>query len=210
MLHPIFADCCASDSRKYDLSEPFAFDGWAIATDGKILVRCPQEGTGLTFLPGRKVPNPYPIFEAAEGVEYEKITLPPASEHVECGTCKGTGKIGQGKFCCQNCSYEYVLTLDGNPIAYDCLDCDGSGRIPNSSPVKIWEEPAYYLMARYVGLLLRHGITEISVPTREDKPRKMNDPKFACRFFGDGFDGWLMPMDTRVVERDLEREKISR
>lgn len=201
-IHAILQECVDLNwynGKEYDLRTPWPHGEHIYATDGRIMARCPLDGNATPLADGRKVVDVTQITQH-EGVPLRAVPLPDAVEHKPCAECGGSGLIVSGQ--CQ-CGCGQPIMRNGQPVAYDCDQCRGKGAETNDAPVLVAESPRIYLAAHFVGLLRRHGVGEVMVPTIPSKG--MTKPAAACRFHGDGFDGWVMPMDTKGVEKDIRK-----
>ena len=195
----ILFEACG-ESGRYDLSKPYRWGDAAYATDGRIMVR--SAITDGIELPGeRKVPDPNRI-EDGQGCDRVVRDLPEAEATKFCNRCSGTGK--SDSYECENCGETQRITINGVRVEIDCLSCDGNGTTPNLDPVMVSDLPRVYVQARYVALLRRHGVRLVNVPAIPQRGTKNTGGlREAITFSGDGFDGWLMPMVTELVEKDL-------
>jgi len=184
-LHPILLECCG-EKTSYDLTRPFRWGHWAFATDGRIMVRQANAAELVPLEKGRKVPDPDRIM-VDHACPTIRVLIPQVAETIQCNTCTGTGSNMRGELVCEECGAVYRITLEGEPLS-----------LPNCEPVRVAESPNVYFQARYLGLLHRYGVREIMIP---------NDLKFPATFTGDGFEGWLMAMDTKGVEKDWQESR---
>jgi len=194
-LHTIFFEVCGERSDRYDLSQPYAWGGFMYATNGHIMVRCKRVDFGTDFCNG-KVPDPSKI-TGDDGVPRRLLPIPECNESKPCDACDGSGLITSGLLECE-CGECFQIKLNGQNLAYDCLECAAKGSQPNDEAILVAESPKIYFQARYLALIRRHGVREFNVPFKY--------PDIAT-FSGDGFEGWLMPMDTKQVERELQIER---
>lgn len=196
-LHPIFAECCDPNYKRYDISRPFVRGEWICATDGRILVRCPRAGIEWPDEPDRKVPKAESIFD---DISRTAFPLPECEGPKPCPECKGTGVNASGEIVCEESGIIFPILRHGKPVEIDCEVCDGEGSGFNfDGPIRsllVRDTPRYYLGENYAWLLRKHGVGEIHVP---DSTRYT-----ALYFVGDGFDGWLMPHNTERVEAELQ------
>lgn len=200
----IFDVCREGATKRYDLSTPYPWGDWIYGTNGHIMVRCPIGcDLDLKLADGRKVPDPLRI-SSGQDVERIAVELPEANETKPCEWCNATGKTD--RYQCDNCGDTQQVMVGGKPIQFDCPDCDGKGNVPNDEVVRVLDLPRCYLMARYVGLLRRHGVRYVSVPAVPLEGKSVGELREAITFSGDGFEGWLMPQDTKLVEQDMARE----
>lgn len=198
-LPAIFSDACGTITKRFDLKTPFPWGDHVYATDGHIMVRCPNDG-GLTLEDGRKVPDPTRAF-ACGHVERITVPLPDAVETIPCVWCRRTGSVTG--YQCENCGETQEVMHRGKAVEFDCPDCDGKGVIANPEAVMVSDSPRLYLAARFIGMLGRHGIEAVDIPANPTLSRRaQGDGREAVTFSGDGFEGWLMPLDTDCVERD--------
>ena len=208
-LPPIFAECCDQHARRYDLSKPFVRTGRIYATDGRILILYTGSPIELPDEPGRKVPLVESLPDEAANVARSPFPLPECDGPIACIWCKGTGVNATGGLHCDDCGEFFAITRHGKPVEIDCHRCDGIGHTIRTDPILIRESPPYYLQANYVHLLRKHGVTEVMVPNVIPKMGKAGNGEAieTCTFTGDGFEGWLMPMDSERAAMDLERRR---
>lgn len=203
-LPPIFRECCADMSSRYTLDAPWVQDGFIYALDGRILVRMPApEGAQNTTEP---VPPMDKLGLGEDRWESDPIadfTL-PEPEIIACRVCAGSGKAvrecvecgGYGEKECSRCGHTNecdecrgkgtIRVNDGE----HCNCCHGTGKAENAEqPIEV--EDGLFLRRDYLGILLRAG-ARIHRYNPGDDGRPTNGP---VRFYGDGFDGLLMPMN---------------
>jgi len=196
-LHPIFQAACSSRPNGYNFGSPFGVAGKVYATDSRILVRCDGEAEA-----GVNVPPLSDLIKPDS--EYgDPIPLPTTLLPMEkCEDCIGSG--GSSRMCrdCDGCGkYECPNCHDGN---IECKTCDGKGWLKtpggkcktcNRTGKVVSDRFAIDLgplgiNPRYIALLLAHGVTHI-------RPNLNAPDKSGMRFYGDGFDGVLIPMPRR-------------
>ena len=179
-LPPIFAECCATHRYRYALDNPWIAGGRVWASDAGIAVwtsldnvDCPDDimtADGI-MATGHRLPD-MPAFVPDKRHRLDMIDLPDGIPGtVPCEECRGTK----------------VSTYDAE---FPCYDCEGTGEWNNSDRVAVGP---VYLMACYVALLRRHGVTTIRLPINPEHP---------VRFDGDGFSGLLQPMRPPVPGED--------
>ncbi len=114
-LPKLFYDACDEDSVRFDLSKPFVRDGFVWATDGRIMVRTPEdrvEESALASLRNgdRKLPNPHDVWRPSGSIAIDlppsvvtEITCPKCEgeEYTECYSCNGLRKeiVFEGVMC---------------------------------------------------------------------------------------------------------------
>ena len=181
-LPAIFRDCANSDNWRYpDMKRPWVSDGHVYATDGRIIVRVPITGIDPEIVDrlrpqdGQKFPrDPGSIFPVNGPHEPEPVPLPAESpdEYETCDKCGGDGRA--------ECDLGHV---------HDCPECDGAGQCANLAQVAVGR---YFMSARYVAILRRHGITEVYQPvTSGVGPRQ--ETVGAYRFVLGDVEGMLAP-----------------
>lgn len=196
-LPKIFSQATTTDrwTHKYDLSRPFRQGGYTWATDGRILVR--TERTDLDFDEyDRKLVNAEQVPKMLDGLKGFCARLPEAIGRYPCKECDGIGETTSDELVCEECQGIHRMTYKGKPLTRDCEECNGKGSVPNMKFVQVSSDPVICLAEYYIAMLHEHGVHEVAVYAL-DKP---------VRFYGDGFDGWLMPQDSKRVA-ELERKK---
>ena len=98
MLHPIFMECTAQENTaRYFLEGPFEYEGFYVATNGRICVRMPKFDGGPIFdIPGEKsAPNilALPWDRSLYLPKPHVITNPPSPPtYRDCEACDGKGR----------------------------------------------------------------------------------------------------------------------
>jgi hypothetical protein len=194
-LPPIMFEVCEKDPYRYDLSKPFRFEDRAWATNGHILIWCPAGDYTAEPREGKKFPNPT---VALEGIDFDgapEVTLPECVGSLPCDECEGRGSF-TGVYVFQE-DYPIRLRRNGEDVTIDCPECEGSKTYPSNEPVEIVmpDDGHIYLMARYIGLLRRHGVRTARIVAGQDGGH-------VAGFSGPGFDGILKSMDAARIDAD--------
>lgn len=167
---PIFQDTCGRHYM-FDIDHPFPKSSWLWATDGAILIRHKLSKTERAELPpawsrkNRQLPDVLEIWQQFSFPASRPYLahLPPGNyEPTECPKCGGVGAY---------------------TAFYDCEECDGEGMIESCFGVTIRERPTVVLLSKFVGLLLKHGVSCVSA----------GESTAPIYFVGNGFEGLLMP-----------------
>lgn len=172
-LPPTFPMCCAKESGRYSLGEPWVLRGVAYATDGCVVVRMPVPGVADSVHPHNAAYPP--IDNLGWDGPWSAVDMPsdvPAeAEPEECPTCY------YGQCRCQCCDEEHK-----------CGKCGGTGkqaikrvRVPvGDGKVGIGDGYARLLVANKASLFVYIGTKK-----PEGHPLRFTTP--------DGAEGLLMP-----------------
>ena len=206
---------------RYDLRKPFAQGGVVIATDGRVLVR-----TTLADAPElneeRKLPN-----VAAIPFWNQEIKSPwkkwPRVRYVgtknrygyECPRCIGIGGFGNVRECepCIGTGYVPVFTAaecaEFDSYEKPCKDCNHSGWLfdvkceacggTGDSKAECYQLLEGEVIASIFDAKLRQ-LGELEYQFIPVENEKKNYVDRIIKFRGDGFDGFLMPMDVKHCE----------
>jgi len=112
---------------RYYLRAPFNLDGRTIATNGHILISCPEDQTYDDIENGRQFNIILDNFDGAKFQPIPDVTLPDIKK---CKYCKGTKKATISD--CYECYGEGVVNAETKYNTYydlDCQTCDGTGEI---------------------------------------------------------------------------------
>ena len=174
-LHPIFSDCCGSDSPM-NLDAPFVIGSHVYASNNCIVVRCPHNGGALPPTDNRREPFADQLgWPSRDGEQAEPLP-----------------DVGSGEVACEVCNGKRFH--DG----YECEECDGTGFYGDHTPV--WVGPIL-LMSEFVARLRRHGVTTVRPITltpaiKSHKPAKGLP---AAYFKAADFEGLLMGMNPEIA-----------
>ncbi len=171
LLPPIFREC-VGESLRYSLEAPFAWDGWACATDGRIFVRTkltPGVAAILALEPDRKLVDPAPVFLWTH--RDTPVAMPAIPEKTVCYGCQGAR----------------VETCDLCDQSHTCEICEGSG-LAWTFKARVPLSPLTAIGPDYATILAKHGAT-LYLPNEE--------PGKPIRFVAEDCDGLVMPL---VVE----------
>lgn len=102
------------------------------------------------------------------------------------------------KWVCPECEGSCWSVYDKS---YLCYTCSGEGEVDNLAKIRIGAS-GIYLMAAYIGMLRRHGITKIRLP--------LDQEQWPVRFCAGKVEGILMGMDARQHSYTKDRsEEVS-
>jgi hypothetical protein len=150
---------CSNDESRTGITQPFTWDSYTFATDGKIMVRVPKvEGVLEGGNAGRYSTQPR-LYECNHIIENGEphllLSLPPnwrdiPDKTVPCPTCRGKKKgsecsecEGEGEIECDHCGHESECkNCDGTGFFGDtegenCERCNGLGVVKTHTPVSI-------------------------------------------------------------------------
>lgn len=167
-LPAIFADCVGPEGVRYNLAWPFLQDVYVYATDGRVLARVPAAlvpDPGRFAAGDRRVPSGLDGTLAAEGpFSATAVPLPEVAERETCPDCEGTGKAG----------------TDWDADEDDpCDSCEGDGSFPSNDSVDVGPGR---LAAHFVGMLRRHGVTEVFPSVAMNRSRHQGVSGYTFRF----------------------------
>lgn len=139
-LDPIFADCVCAETSRYAIAQPWVHNGFAYATNGRILVRQPTKRSSRPFRYAR-VPSAWHLFDDSKPTG-KPIPLPnigpEQNDVMVCENCKGRKR--------------------------KCSACDGEGSITRKHrSIELAPGLSKGLADYYVWLLQRHGIGEVQL-----------------------------------------------
>jgi len=209
-----FCDDYVGSLRRYDMTKPFAQDGQAYATDGRICVRTtlaevPALGDEVRLPPASQLPwwghegywKPYPRLHllANSSSPYE-LTCPICSGKgglsglVPCVACDGDGELceprefygrGEDEFTCPQCK---ACRGTGWTCTVLCDYCEGTGSTRRPSIQKVG---SLYVAGHYDRILRDLGDMEY---------RQFCDGggEAVVMVRGDGFEGLMMPLDVTL------------
>jgi len=161
-LHPIFADCCAQKNCIYDIDKPFVQNGFAYATDAKIIVRQKTDAPDTDVV----VPSVGDLFDDFRGGQSVEIPEVEFDERIceECG--------GKGEWICTECKQDVI-----------CSACEGNGNF--SDPLLFVPlSCGFGISNRYAAILYRHGVRTACLPDDPDRPCRF--------YVGEDIEGLLM------------------
>ncbi len=199
-LPPIFAEFCTTELYRY--TKPFSEDGFAYATNGRILVRMPFAGT----LESQDPPKAAQLFRAWSG---SGTPIEPVFTETEgvCVSCNGAKVVSD----CEICYGDGEVFSETQQNYFPCGTCQGCGSIADENGNKCGHCQGFGLDAKgvtlgatninrnYVALLQSHG-----------KPLfYLNDtPKLAIRFVlvGTDIEGLVMPMGRESANAPVSPE----
>jgi len=147
-LHQIFADCCAQKKSIYDIDKPFVQNGFAYATNAKIIVR---QKTDAPDSDG-KLPDVNALFDEFRGDQIVEIPEVEFHEHI-CEECNG-----RGIWVCNECKQCVI-----------CDACEGEGKF--SDPLSFVPlSCSFGISNRYAAILYRNGVRTACLPDDPDRP----------------------------------------
>jgi hypothetical protein len=142
----ILRACCAEESTRFCIDNPFVQGDYVVATNGHIAARLPVgkcDWLETLHSNGEKVP---PIMSLPwDGKQMPAIPLPCVPEKTPMEPCQF---CGGGLMCVCECGHEHT-----------CGECDGKGVMP--VPEGVIDIGPVVLAVRYIRLLQSFGVTEV-------------------------------------------------
>jgi len=193
--------CCPFSNSRYEMRSPFRQDDWVYATNSHVAARVRPRGTDVDTGSAKLPPAaslPWWNHDRLRG--WQPLRPQVMLAYWACPTCDGWGFVGNLRDC-PECDGE-------NPLGCPCLNGVVGDRVCPECDSKV-SRPTLGLARIGCQYFSTHEVRKFQAGECEwvasSKWSPITNGDEPLRIRGDGFDGLLMPVDTRRGEHLLVR-----